>query len=244
MAVAFVSLALGFGVWYFNAIPKTSTLQNTVEKYGNPVAANSGVVRSQLELDQEKQNNELVYLNGVCNPFQKNIQVIKLSKRKNSEFSQYLNVTVYLLNKPDGKVINSISFNSSKDYLSTENYIKSNCLAEIFFNKEKYRDIYLNDGKLFLGIDSVIVTDYSKEYQLYLIKQKNLELEKQYCGDPSLINDLYDDYTFTRKVDAETLRKCSNAHNNLPEDTSLEQSVGSNIYPQVLDAIAESQKLP
>jgi hypothetical protein len=228
-------ISIGFGFWYFSSVPKIENLkQNTLANldsrtYGKPDINNSAA--KALTNDPYAKKSE--WLTGVCSPFQKAIQSIYLVETESGIYS-----TTYLLESPNGKILKNITFASSKPWSDTISYIKSNCLADIFSNREKYKEIYRNNDSSQLS-----EIDYAVEFAKYAFQQEQKAKVKELCGTPDLVEYLYtNNFTFPYKVTKDQLRLCVNAKNGEDPNKPLENTFGN--IELVKEAIQKSQLLP
>jgi len=217
--------------WYFISIPKVETLRNNTLKtvdYTPTIGLSSSL---------EKDKTRFEWLNGVCSPFQKNIQSIFASTQKDFETPF---VTVFLLNKESQKVERSLAFASSKSWSDTISYIKSNCLAEIFDNRDKYKEIYRNNDS-----GQLTLIDYKVEYEKYLKQQELNKRIKEVCGDPDLwVYYNTNNNKFPRKVTKEEVLVCVNTQRGEDINKSFEDTFQFTLQREnILKAITASQEL-
>jgi hypothetical protein len=230
-------ISIGFGFWYFSSVPKIENLkQNTLANldsrtYGKPDINNSAA----KALVNDPYAKQSVWLSGICSPFQKNIQSIYLVETDSGVYP-----TTYLLESPNGKILKNLTFASSKPYSDTLSYIKSNCLADIFSNRGKYKEIYRNND-----VSQFNEIDYAVEYAKYLKQQ---EQEKQIiiaCGDPdSWVYYNTNNRKFPRSITKEELLLCVNLHFDVDPKQDFDTTFPFEIEKtNVLKAIEVSQSL-
>jgi hypothetical protein len=220
---------MGCLIWYFNSVPSVESLKtNTLKSidYTPLIGLSTGL---------EKDKTQSSWLSGICSPFQKSTQSIFVSTQKDFEIPF---VTIFLLNKNSLKVEKSIAFVASKPYPDTLSYIKSNCLADIFSNREKYKEIYRNNDSSQLS-----EIDYAVEFAKYTFQQEQKAKVKELCGTPDLVEYLYaNNFTFPYKVTKDQLRLCVNAKNGEDPNKPLENTFGN--IELVKEVIQKSQLLP
>jgi hypothetical protein len=224
---------VSFGVWYFTKVPSLEQLKNTTIDYlGNTEKPDPNNQTWNL-IKNNTETKNLTWLTGICSPFQKNTQSILVNENSTGTYTN-----VYLLESPNGKILKNLTFASSKPYSETLSYIKSNCLADIFSDKEKYKEIYRNNDSSQLS-----EIDYAVEYAKYTFQQEQKANVKELCGTPDLVEYLYaNNFTFPYKVTEDQLRLCVNAKNGEDPNKPLENTFGN--IELVKEAIQKSQLLP